>query len=133
MFIFIYKMKSAIKALKAMADPTRLRIVAVLLRSDVCVCELTAILGMEQSRISHQLRILRDADIVEDRRDGRWIVYAIPERSRRTLDLLIKNFLKEELAESAEITRDIARIEASLRQSVRAACSSSSPSAREKQ
>jgi ArsR family transcriptional regulator len=125
-------MKSAIKTLKAMADPTRLRIVAVLLRSDVCVCELTAILGMEQSRISHQLRILRDADIVEDRRDGRWIVYAIPERSRRTLDLLIKNFLKKELAESAEITRDIARIKTSLRQSVRAACSSSSPSAGEK-
>jgi ArsR family transcriptional regulator len=125
-------MKSAIKTLKALADPTRLRIVAVLLRSEVCVCELTAILGMEQSRISHQLRILRDADIVEDRRDRRWIVYAIPERSRLALDLLIKNFLKEKLAESNEITRDLARIKASLEQSVRAERLSGFPSARKK-
>ncbi len=125
-------MKSAIKTLKALADPTRLRIVAVLLRNEVCVCELTAILGMEQSRISHQLRILRDADIVEDRRDRRWIVYAIPERSRPALDLLIKNFLKEKLAESNEITRDLARIKASLEQSVRAERLSGSPSARKK-
>jgi len=123
-------MKSAIKTLKALADPTRLRIVAVLLRNEVCVCELTAILGMEQSRISHQLRILRDADIVEDRRDRRWIVYAIPERIRPALGLLIKNFLKEKLAESDEITKDIARIKASLERSVRAERFSRSPSVR---
>jgi DNA-binding transcriptional ArsR family regulator len=125
-------MKSAIKILKALADPTRLRIVAVLLQSEVCVCELTAILGMEQSRISHQLRILRDANIVADRRDGRWIVYSIPEGSRPALSLLVKNFLEEELAESDEITKDLARIEDSLRQSVRAACSSSPPPVRKK-
>ena len=112
-------MREAVKIFKALADPTRLRIVAILLRSEVCVCELMAILKMEQSRISHQLRILRDADIVEDRRDGRWIVYTIPERARPTLDLLLENFLKERLAESDEIQRDLSRIPACLEQSVR--------------
>jgi ArsR family transcriptional regulator len=112
-------MREAIKILKALADPTRLRIVAVLLRSEVCVCELMAILNLEQSRISHQLRILRDAGIVEDRRDGRWIVYAIPEGTRPALDLLLENFLKEKLAESDEIREVVSRIPACLEKSVR--------------
>ncbi|HUU38714.1 MAG TPA: metalloregulator ArsR/SmtB family transcription factor [Candidatus Desulfaltia sp.] len=123
-------MKSALKTFKALADPTRLRIAAILLRSEVCVCELTAILGMEQSRISHQLRILRDADIVEDRRERRWIVYAIPEGSRPALELLLENFLKEKSAESDEITQDLARVKSCLKQSVRAEHASSSPSPR---
>lgn len=112
-------MREIIKVFKALADPTRLRIVAILLRSEVCVCELMAILELEQSRISHQLRILRDADIVEDRRDRRWIVYAIPERVRSTLELLLESFLKEKLAESDDIRRDLAKIPACLEQSVR--------------
>jgi ArsR family transcriptional regulator len=63
-------MKDTLKILKALADPTRLRIISLLLRRDLCVCELMFILKMEQSRISHQLRILRDADLVEDKREG---------------------------------------------------------------
>jgi DNA-binding transcriptional ArsR family regulator len=78
-----------------------------------------AILELEQSRISHQLRILRDADIVEDRRDRRWIVYTIPERARPTLEVLLESFLKETLAESEDIQRDLAKIPACLEQSVR--------------
>jgi ArsR family transcriptional regulator len=112
-------MKKALKILKALADPTRLRIVAILLRSEVCVCELVSILKMEQSRISHQLRILRDADIVEDRRDGKWIVYAIPVRSRPVLKLLLGTFLKESSAESEEIRNDLEKIQTCLRQSPR--------------
>ena len=126
-------MKEALRILKALADPTRLRIVAILLRSDVCVCELVSILKMEQSRISHQLRILRDADIVEDRREGKWIVYAIPERSRPTLGLLLDTFLKERLAESDEIRGDLAKIPACLEQSVRREHPSSSAALRRTQ
>jgi ArsR family transcriptional regulator len=112
-------MREAVKILKALADPTRLRIVAILLRHEVCVCELMAIVELEQSRLSHQLRILRDADIVEDRRDGRWIVYAIPERTRPTLELLLESFLKEKFAESEDIQSDLAKIPSCLEQSVR--------------
>ncbi len=112
-------MRGAVRILRALADPTRLRIVAILLRHEVCVCELVTILEMEQSRISHQLRILRDADIVEDRRDGRWIVYGIPERARPTLEALLESFLKGKLAESEDIQRDLAKIPACLERSVR--------------
>ncbi|MCK7478130.1 MAG: metalloregulator ArsR/SmtB family transcription factor [Candidatus Moduliflexus flocculans] len=72
-------MKEIIKAFKALSEPTRLRIFLLLMERDLCVCELTFVLDMEQSRVSHQLRLLRDADLVEDKREGRWIIYGIPE------------------------------------------------------
>ena len=45
---------------KALSDPTRIRIVSLLIGSELCVCDLAAALGMSQSAVSHQLRILRD-------------------------------------------------------------------------
>lgn len=61
--------------MRALADPTRLRIMLLLLEQELCVCELESVLSMEQSRISHALRILRDAALIEERRESRWIFY----------------------------------------------------------
>jgi len=83
------RMKNLVATFKALADPVRLRIVRLLRRRDLCVCELTAVLGMEQSRISHQLMILRRAGLVEDVRDGKWIIYRLPGPVRRRLDPLL--------------------------------------------
>jgi len=69
-----FKMKHTLKVFKALSDPTRLRILLLLLQRELCVCELAFILEMEQSRISHQLRVLRNADLVEDIR-GREVDY----------------------------------------------------------
>ena len=66
-----------VKIFKALADPTRLRIVLLLRRRELCVCELMYILRMEQSRVSRHMRVLRDAGIAEDVREGRWIIYRI--------------------------------------------------------
>jgi DNA-binding transcriptional ArsR family regulator len=82
-------MKDLVATFKALADPVRLRIVLLLRRRDLCVCELTAVLGMEQSRISHQLKILRRAGLVEDVRDGKWIIYRLPGPVRRRLGPLL--------------------------------------------
>jgi ArsR family transcriptional regulator len=65
---------------KALSDPTRLRIIRLLLERNLCVCELMFILGMAQSRVSHQLRILRDSGLVEVTREGQWIIYRLPLR-----------------------------------------------------
>ena len=75
-------MKDVVKIFKALADPTRLRIMLLLGRRELCVCELMFILEMEQSRVSHHMRVLRDAGIAEDVREGRWIIYRIPEEAR---------------------------------------------------
>ncbi len=61
----------------ALSDETRLRIVARLLSGEQCVCNLTDALDAGQSRLSFHLKTLKDAGLVTDRRDGRWIHYAL--------------------------------------------------------
>ena len=125
-------MKDTLKIFKGLADPTRLRIVSLLLRRDLCVCELMFILKMEQSRISHQLRILRDADLVEDKREGKWMTYRISDKARPNLELLLSQLLKEQLKESEEAIRDLGNLEICLREDVRKRHSSSGQQAGEK-
>jgi ArsR family transcriptional regulator len=64
---------------KALSDPTRLRIVSLLDAAELCVRDLAAALGMSQSAISHQLRTLRDMDLVRWRREGRKVFYALED------------------------------------------------------
>jgi ArsR family transcriptional regulator len=112
-------MKEIIKAFKALSDPSRLRIFLLLLGKDLCVCELTYVLEMSQSRISHQLRLLRDSNLVEDKREGRWIIYTIPQRVREDLEPFLRRFAGPGLAESEAILRDGDRLETCLRENVR--------------
>jgi len=66
--------------LQALADERRLRIVEILRGGERCVCEIQPTLGVSQPLLSHHLRVLREAGLVRDRRDGRWIHYAlVPE------------------------------------------------------
>ena len=61
----------------ALSDPTRLAIVDMLTDGERCVCELQSALDSGQSRLSFHLRVLKDAGLVLDRRDGRWVYYRI--------------------------------------------------------
>ncbi len=99
-------MKDAVKVFKALSDPTRLRILMLLLQRDLCVCELVYILKMEQSRISHQLRILRDADLVKDIRDGRWTNYRVTEKAKKTLHVVFDKMLRDNASDSDEFEKD---------------------------
>src|SRR5258707_13092736 len=61
----------------ALSDETRLEIVRLLSHGERCVCELQNVLDAAQSRLSFHLKTLKDAGLVSDRRDGRWIYYAL--------------------------------------------------------
>src|SRR5688572_25361749 len=61
----------------ALADPTRLRIVERLTGGELCVCDLTGALELGQSRLSFHLKTLKDAGVLRDRRQGRWVYYAL--------------------------------------------------------
>lgn len=65
---------------KVLGDHTRVRMLNALYRSELCVCDLTSILGMNQSAVSHQLRVLRDAKIVRSRKQGKNVLYALDDR-----------------------------------------------------
>jgi arsenate reductase/ArsR family transcriptional regulator len=63
--------------LKAAGDPTRTRILKLLEGGGLCVCQVQAVLGLAPSTVSKHLSILKTAGLVEDRRDGKWIEYAL--------------------------------------------------------
>ena len=64
---------------KVFGDSTRVRILSVLFEKEVCVCDIAALLNMNQSAISHQLRILKNANLVKNRRDGKTIFYSLKD------------------------------------------------------
>ncbi len=70
---------------KALSDPNRLRLISLLLENEVCVHTLEATLGMTQSAISHQLRHLRQLNLVRFRKEGRHVYYALDDDHVRGL------------------------------------------------
>ncbi len=64
---------------RVLGDPTRVRILHALAASELCVCDVAAILGMSQSAVSHQLRLLRSLRLVRHRREGRMVYYALDD------------------------------------------------------
>ena len=70
---------------KIFGDSTRIRILYVLFEAEVCVCDIAEVLGMTQSAISHQLRILKQAKLVRSRREGKTVYYALADEHVRTI------------------------------------------------
>lgn len=64
---------------KVFGDATRVKILCVLLQSEMCVCDLAELLGMTQSAISHQLRVLKQMKLVKNRRDGKTVYYSLAD------------------------------------------------------
>jgi DNA-binding transcriptional ArsR family regulator len=76
----IYVAPPAAEFLKLLADPTRRQIFLLLMRGEICNCELAAELDLPQNLISHHIRKLREAGLVQEHRDahdGRWIHYTV--------------------------------------------------------
>jgi DNA-binding transcriptional ArsR family regulator len=70
---------------KMFADSTRVKIILALLHSELCVCDIAALLGMTRSAISHQLRLLRQTKLVKNRRDGIVIYYSLDDEHVRNI------------------------------------------------
>lgn len=64
---------------KTLGDPTRLRILSALAKSEFCVCDLAELLGLSQSATSHQLRVLRNSKLIKYRRDGKMVYYSLED------------------------------------------------------
>jgi ArsR family transcriptional regulator len=73
----IDSLQDAASWFRALGDETRLKIVDRLSEGELCVCDLTDVLETKQSLLSFHLKTLKDAGIVHDRRDGRWVYYSL--------------------------------------------------------
>ena len=76
---------------KILGDPTRIRIVIALSVAELCVCDLSGVVGASQSAVSHQLRVLRQARVVKFRREGKNAMYSLD-------DTHVENLLAQTLA-----------------------------------
>ena len=85
---------------KALGDPHRLSILATLARasSEVCVCEFTDGLPLNQPTVSHHLRILRESGLVESERRGTWVYYRMAGGVRQRLDAVLTSLLELRVA-----------------------------------
>jgi ArsR family transcriptional regulator len=89
-------MKNEAQILKALGDETRLRILALLLDGELCVCELMAALELPQSTVSRHLSYLKNSGWIEDRREGVWMYYRLVVTEGSLVESLIpvlKKFL----------------------------------------
>lgn len=70
---------------KVFGDSTRIRIICALFKSEMCVCDLSTLLGVSQSAVSHQLRTLKNARLVRYRRDGKVVYYSLDDEHIKTI------------------------------------------------
>lgn len=91
-----YGVRSLSKLFRALGDDTRLRIVALLSHGELCVCHIEKALELSQPNVSRQLGILRAAGVVDARRDGSWMYYAVAPQEHASvaavLDQLVARF-----------------------------------------
>jgi len=91
--------------IKALSDKNRIRILKMLQKKSLCVCEITAVLKLAASTVSQHLSILRDAGFIRDWKEGKWINYEInPEAGTSVSNALI--FIHLQLEEDETVKKD---------------------------
>lgn len=103
-------MDADLEVFKACADQTRLRILFLLRARELCVCELVEILKMPQGKISRHLGVLKHAGLVQSRREGTWIYYAL-QRADTGLKRRLHDYLKKEANQHPSLARDLAHLQ----------------------
>ena len=114
-------MQGQIKMLKALGDETRLRILKLLLKRELCVCELEAALNLPQSKVSRHLTVLRSLGLVEGRREGTWIFYSF-SKPENDFEKSIVQIIKNALSDSELVKQDEERLKRKLSQAYAYRC-----------
>lgn len=84
------------KLFKLFGDSTRMRILLALSGGEMCVCALTELLQMDQSAVSHQLRVLRDSRLVASRREGKTVYYSLADGHVETMIQMAWEHMEEQ-------------------------------------
>jgi len=105
-------MKNLLDIFKALSDETRLRIIKLLQRGELCVCDIGAALAMSQPKVSFHLAVLKNSGLLKDRKQGKWVHYSLDESEMFKRFLLLS--VNEKVSEK-EVESDRARLEAFLR------------------
>lgn len=86
----IEETRQTIELLKVIAEENRLRILCILKKGEHCVCQIIDYLGLSQSLVSHHLKCLKDAGIIEDSKRGLWVYYSLTKKGEKVVGLLLE-------------------------------------------
>jgi len=103
-------MKSFLKAMKALSDKNRLKIIKMLQHRELCVCEIHAGLGLAQSTVSKHLKILEDAGFVKFRKEGLWVNYSLSNGADNPFAASLLGNLRHWLEDEPEILSIIKKL-----------------------
>lgn len=102
-------MKKLIKIFHALSDETRLKIIKLLEKNELCVCEIVAALDMVQPKVSFHLGVLKEAGIVKIKRKGKWIIYSLDDSElfkRFLIFSVLEKISEEDIKKEIEKLRD---------------------------
>jgi len=102
-------MREYTKIFKALSDEGRLRILNLLVRKPLCVCEITEILQLATSTVSKHLSILREAGFIIDKKDGKWVNYYLNDAADEQVRVLIETLIGW-LSRNQTTLNDIAKL-----------------------
>ena len=97
-------MKEFIRVMKAVSDPTRVKMLKLLEKRTMCVCELQTVLGTAQSTASKHLKILEDAGLVGSRKEGLWVNYRLADGRQSPFAASLLGNLRHWLNDEPEIS-----------------------------
>ncbi len=93
-----------IRSFKALGENTRMKIIKLLSYKSMCVCELSEVLGMLQPRISQHLKVLKEAKLVNESKEGYWVFYSLNEENLNRYWADFSGFLESDLDELKEFS-----------------------------
>ncbi len=111
-------MKRFVRVMKALSDPNRVKIIKMLQRRVMCVCEMQAALQIAQPSVSKHLKILEDASLVTSFKDGMWVNYQLADGSASPYAASLLGNLKHWLEDDAEVSQMVGQIDAIRRESI---------------
>ena len=98
-------MQDLLLTFKALSDETRLKIILLLKKGELCVCDIAETLEMTQPNISFHLGMLKEAGLIKDKKDGRWTYYALDESDMFTRFLLMEICERKKVLSPKKIKR----------------------------
>lgn len=111
-------MRDFIKVMKALSDPNRVKMIKLLQRRVLCVCEIQEALGLAQSTASKHLKILEEAGLISFSKEGPWVNYRLSDGERNRYAAILLGNLKHWLEDEADVAALVARLPEIDRESI---------------
>ncbi len=115
-------MKDFLNITKALADESRLRILMALQGGEVCVCQITELMGLAMSTVSKHLSVLCQAGLVKARKEGRWMYYSLPSKGAPTATREAVAWVRRSLDGQERVAEDAKRLKRVLAMDVSELC-----------